>query len=671
MVKFYFSAFADEAGASIDEQIAALKRNNISYIEPRGIDGQCVIFKTDDELKEIRRKLDENKIKVSSIGSPIGKYNITDDFDTHLVDFRKAINAAKILGTKNIRMFSFFVPEGETAKYRDEVIRRLSVMLEEAEKEGITLCHENEAKIYGQNVAEVKDLLEALPSLKGIFDPANYLLTNNSPVAGIDATLPHLEYMHIKDALEYEKMIVPAGEGEGLIGEAIVKANDYFEDKTILLTLEPHLARFVGYSDLDSRTLKGKHSFANTNDSFDFAVKALEKVMTQHGFENNSDNSWTMRNFEKVRFGIVGMGNQGKLYAKHLTENKIRNGVLGAMCDNNPAALDKAKELYGEGYAYFADAEEMMKSGLIDVVLVEVPHYQHSDIAIMAMNNGLHAVVDKPAGVHTKQVKEMLERHKTSDKLLGIMFNQRTNPCFKKMRQMIADGELGEIKRTNWIITTWYRSQDYYDSGSWRGTWDGEGGGVLYNQAPHQLDLYQWIIGMMPTKVHSFCHYGKWHNIEVEDDVTTYMEFPNGATGVFVTTTADTPGTNRFEITGSKGTLVFQSNTLTFTKLEEDEREFCFKPDVGFSVPKSATSKINIYKPMYEQHVAILNNVANTILGIEDLYAPAEDGICGVELANAMHMSSWENATIELPTDSEKFYEKLMVKVENAKNRAK
>ena len=160
-------------------------------------------------------------------------------------------------------------------------------------------------------------------------------------------------------------------------------------------------------------------------------------------------------------------------------------------------------------------------------------------------------------------------------------------------------------------------------------------------------------------------------NIEVEDDVTTYMEFPNGATGVFVTTTADTPGTNRFEITGSKGTLVFQSNTLTFTKLEEDEREFCFKPDVGFSVPKSATSKINIYKPMYEQHVAILNNVANTILGIEDLYAPAEDGICGVELANAMHMSSWENATIELPTDSEKFYEKLMVKVENAKNRVK
>ena len=297
MVKFYISAFADEAGATIDEQIAALKRNNINYIEPRGIDGQCVIFKTDDELKEIKRKLDENGIKVSSIGSPIGKYNITDDFEAHLVDFRKAINAAKILGTKNIRMFSFFIPEGKYASYRDEVIRRLSVMLEEAKKEGITLCHENEADIYGQNVAEVKDLLESLPELKGIFDPANYLLTNNSPVAGFDVTLPHLEYIHIKDALEYEKMIVPAGEGEGLIGEAIVKANDYFEDKTIFLTLEPHLANFIGYSDIDARTLKGKYSFSNTNESFDFAVKALEKLMTEYGFEKNSDNTWTVRSF--------------------------------------------------------------------------------------------------------------------------------------------------------------------------------------------------------------------------------------------------------------------------------------------------------------------------------------------------------------------------------------
>ncbi len=669
MARFVFSAFADEAANSLDEQIIALKRNGVTYIEPRGLDGSGILDKTDEELKVIKEKLDANGIKVSSIGSPIGKYDITADFEPHFEAFKRAINAAKMLGTKNIRMFSFFIPDGKYAEYRDEVIRRLTAMLELAKAEGITLCHENEAKIYGQDIAQVEDLLNTLPDMKGIFDPANYLLTDNDPVKGIDITLPHLEYIHVKDAFAFERTIVPAGEGEGYIGEAILKVHDAYPDKLVILTIEPHLAEFVGYASIDERKLVGKHAFKDNNESFDYACSALAKVMKTAGFERGEDGIWTMRDLKKVRFGIVGMGNQGKYYANILTEGKVRNGVLAAMCDNDPKALDKAKELYGENYAYFSDAEEMMKSGLIDTVLVEIPHYDHAKIAIMAMDNNLHAIVDKPAGVYTKQVNTMLKRNETNDKVLGIMFNQRTNPAFRKMKQMISDGEIGEIKRTNWIITDWYRTQFYYDSGNWRGTWDGEGGGVLYKQAPHQLDLFQWIIGMMPSKVRSFCHFGKWHDIEVEDDVTTYCEYPNGATGVFVTTTADTPGTNRFEVTGTKGTLIFENDRLTFKKLKVDEREHCYTATSGFAHAEYTTHAVNIYGENV-QHKGILNNVANTILGLEELFAPVEDGICGVELANAMHMSTWEDKMLSLPINPNKFEKKLMAKIKETKKKA-
>ena len=369
---------------------------------------------------------------------------------------------------------------------------------------------------------------------------------------------------------------------------------------------------------------------------------------------------------DKVRFGIVGCGNMGRGHAKNLVEGKIENGILSAVCDTNPAKLEYITKTHGKDIKTFSTAEEMFKSGECDVVIICTPHYSHPDLAILAMDCNLHCIVEKPAGVYTLQVEKMLERAESSDKILGIMFNQRTNPAFKKMRQMVLDGEIGEIKRTNWIITDWYRTQQYYDSGDWRATWKGEGGGVLYNQAPHQLDLFQWIVGMMPSKIHAFCHYGKWHDIEVEDDVTCYCEYPNGATGVFITTTADCPGTNRFEITGSKGKLVFENNKLYFTKLELSEREWCFATGSGFGTPKSESIEVEIDENN-PQHVGICNNIANAILGLEDVYAPAKDGINGVELANAMHLSSWLGKSVTLPIDGNLFYSELQKKISTSK----
>ncbi len=367
---------------------------------------------------------------------------------------------------------------------------------------------------------------------------------------------------------------------------------------------------------------------------------------------------------EKVRFGIVGCGNMGSGHAKNFKNGKIDNGVITAVCDINPDKFGYFKDNFGDSIKYFTDAEEMFKSGECDVVMICTPHYIHTDLAILAMDNNLNCIVEKPAGVYTLQVKEMIERDKTNDKVLGIMFNQRMNPAFIKMKQLIADGAIGNIKRTNWIITSWYRTQQYYDSGDWRATWLGEGGGVLYNQAPHQLDLFQWIVGMSPSKVHAFCHFGKWHDIEVEDDVTCYCEYANGATGVFITTTADAPGTNRFEVTGTKGTLIFENDKLYFKELEIDERDWMFSIGEGFKKPPVKPTVTVELEGEHTNHVGICNNVANTVLGLEKLYAPASDGINGVRLANAMLLSSWLGKTVDMDNfDDELFYEELKKRI--------
>ena len=362
---------------------------------------------------------------------------------------------------------------------------------------------------------------------------------------------------------------------------------------------------------------------------------------------------------EKVRFGIIGVGNMGSSHSKNLLAGKVTNGVLAAICDLKQTKIDAIKALEGaENVATFTDYKEMLASGLIDVVVVAVPHYFHPPMVIDALNAGVNVISEKPAGVYTKQVKEMNEVAKKSDKLFGMMFNQRTNCLYRKMREMVQGGELGEIKRVNWIITDWYRTQDYYDSGDWRATWKGEGGGVLFNQCPHQLDLLQWTVGMMPVKMHAHCHFGKWHDIEVEDDVTAYMEFPNGATGVFVTSTADAPGTNRFEITGTLGRLVCENGKLIFDKLAISEREHC-KIAKGFKAPDCERGIAVETDGKNDQHVGILNNFANAVLGIEPLFVEGVEGINGVQLMDSMMLSQWLEKEVALPIDDDLYLAEL------------
>ncbi len=371
---------------------------------------------------------------------------------------------------------------------------------------------------------------------------------------------------------------------------------------------------------------------------------------------------------KKIKLGILGVGNIGRDHVKRIVEGKCPEIELAAVCDIKPDRLAYARELAGEALPVFASAEEMMESGLIDSVLVSVPHYDHPKFAMMAMEKGLHVLIEKPAGVYTKQVLEMNECAKKHDVKFGIMMNQRTNCIYRKMREIVQSGELGEIRRTNWLITDWYRSQAYYDSGDWRATWSGEGGGVLLNQCPHNLDLWQWICGM-PKTVCAHMHYGKWHDIEVEDDVSAYVEYENGATGMFITSTGDCPGTNRFEIMLDKGKLIAEGNTLKMWKSDISEREFSATNTNPFGAMKFKVSEVET-DGENPQHAGVMNAFASAILHGTPLVAEGVEGIRGLSLSNAMHLSSFTGKTVEIGTlDHELFYEELMKRVATSRRK--
>ncbi|MDD6032059.1 MAG: Gfo/Idh/MocA family oxidoreductase [Oscillospiraceae bacterium] len=370
-----------------------------------------------------------------------------------------------------------------------------------------------------------------------------------------------------------------------------------------------------------------------------------------------------------VKIGIIGVGNMGSSHAKNITEGKVPGMVLAAVADRDAGRREWAKKNLPESVVIFEEGDDLIDSGVCDAVIVAVPHYQHPTLSIKAMKKGLHVMCEKPAGVFTKAVREMNEVAAQCDVTFAMMFNQRTNCVFRKMKELVDSGVYGQIKRVNWIITDWYRTQSYYDSGAWRATWAGEGGGVLLNQCPHNLDLIQWICGM-PSKVTAFCHEGKWHNIEVEDDVTAYLEYPNGATGVFVTTTGDAPGTNRFEITLEKGKLVCEVTEAGFTlrayELEVNEREWCKTCPNGFQKPNGKWVDVET-DGQNPQHVGVLTAFADHILNGGPLVARGEEGINGLTLSNAMHLSSWLGQPVTLPLDEDLFLEKLNEKVATSK----
>lgn len=381
-----------------------------------------------------------------------------------------------------------------------------------------------------------------------------------------------------------------------------------------------------------------------------------------------------------LKIGIVGIGYMGKNHAMSFTNNplvpnaKVKNGKLVAVCD-----IDKEKKNWVNehlpGVEFFSDFKIMIASKKIDAVIIATPHYLHPLMAMEAIKNKIHVLVEKPVGVFTKNIEELNKLSlENKDVIFGLIFNQRTNPFYKKAKEIIEKDGIGDLKRMNWIITNWYRPQKYYDNGSWRATWAGEGGGVLINQAPHQIDIWQWLCGM-PSKIRAYCKFGKNRNVEVETDVTAYVEYPNGASGVFVTSTHDAPGTNRLEIIGNKGKIVIENDTLNYKKLLIPEDEFNKISNGNISDPKNNPqfeekiyTKIDLGEiPWGVEHALVIENWIDTINKKAILIAPGIEGIKALELINSMLLSTFLNEEIKLPINSEKYFKELMSRCAQSK----
>jgi predicted dehydrogenase len=355
---------------------------------------------------------------------------------------------------------------------------------------------------------------------------------------------------------------------------------------------------------------------------------------------------------QMVKLGIIGMGAMGTVHAQSVTDGNIPCCKLTAVCDRNAKRLNRFSAA-----EHFLAVDEFLRSSETDAVLIATPHYSHTTIGIQALETGRHVLVEKPISVHKADAERLIAAHRNSNQVFAAMFNQRTDPFFQRLRRLVQSGELGQIRRVNWTITNWFRTEAYYQSSDWRATWAGEGGGVLLNQCPHNLDLYQWIFGM-PAAVRAFCHFGRYHEIEVEDEVTAYLEYPDGMTAVIIASTGEAPGSNRLEVAGERGKVVIENDQFLFTRNEVPATEFS-KTDPGrFSAPATWDVRIPI-EGHGPQHNGILANFVAAILDGAALIAPAREGIFSLELANSFLLSSLEDRSVQLPIDSALFEQHL------------
>jgi len=373
-----------------------------------------------------------------------------------------------------------------------------------------------------------------------------------------------------------------------------------------------------------------------------------------------------------IRLGIIGLGAQGGYYAGFLAAGRVPNTTLAAICD-----VDESKRAAADGYGvpFFTDYRDLLASGFVDAVVTTVPHYLHPEMAIAALDADVHVLVEKPAGVYTAQVRELLDAAAAKPHLTtAIMFNQRTNPLYQRLHDLVQGGELGRLRHTSWIITTWWRPQGYYDQSAWRATWGGEGGGVLVNQAPHQLDLWQWICGR-PKSVFAKAAFGFRRDIAVEDEVTAVVDFGEGATGTFITCTHDLPGTDRLEILLDRGKIVVEgSKQLTVTRLTAPEQELSRGMDMA-DVMRLFTGRADLSTLMStetttvesawaDQHPNVIENFSASILSGAPLVAPVGDGMNGVRLANGIHLSAWTGEEVSLdPLDEARYLAELNARI--------
>ncbi len=366
---------------------------------------------------------------------------------------------------------------------------------------------------------------------------------------------------------------------------------------------------------------------------------------------------------DMVRIGVIGVGGMGSAHARHLFAGGVNGAVLAALCDIDAARCEQLKELF-PAVPVYEEAEDLFAAGVCDAVVIATPHYFHPIIGVQAFEHGLHVLSEKPMAVQTSEARRLIAAADKSGRAFCVMFNQRTDPLFQKARELVQSGVLGELKRFHWIITNWYRTQAYYDSGAWRATFCGEGGGVLMNQAPHNLDLWQWICGM-PDRISARCPVAKYHNIEVEDEALIIGEYDSGLVALFQTTTGEYPGTNRLEITGDGGKMVLEDGKLKLWRLKEREREVCFAAKEGFvQIPMDYEEQT--FEAPTNPHGAVLQNFVDHILTGVPLLSDGREALNEVMLCNAAYLSAWQGRMTALPVDAAAFDRELALRCERS-----
>lgn len=678
--KIMVSGFADEIDSDFTVQLKTVTGLGMNYISLRSANGRGIAEYTVDEVSEqLLPVLRRFGVKVSSLGSPIGKIRVDDEagFARQLGELDTLCQIGRLLDCRYIRMFSFYIPDGAAPEqYRDVVVSKLKQFIDVADSYDIVLIHENEKEIYGDTAKRCRELMDALPHpcFRSVFDFANFVQCGEDPLACWELLKDTVSYIHIKDAVAAEQENVLCGSGEGRIREILNLAVNRDGYKGFL-TLEPHLVLFDSLKSLETaaaETIIKVNKARDGAEAYAMQFHALRLMLEEIMME------------KKIRFGLIGIGAQGSAYAGFLTGKSGFPGMpapecpphcaLGALCDIDPAKESMCREQYSE-VPFYNDWKEMVASGDVDAVITTVPHYLHTEIAIYCLEHGMNVLVEKPAGVYAKEVQRMNECAAAHpDAAFGIMFNQRTNKLYQQIKELVASGELGQIRRSHWMINSWWRPDSYYRQSDWRATWGGEGGGVLVNQAPHQLDLWQWLCGV-PSKVYAKCLYGCHRDIVVENDVTVVAEYENGATGSFITCTHDPIGTDRLEIDLDNGKIVVEdSKKATIWRLKKSENEMndtmsmmeVARLTMGNSAGADGLYTVETIENSDGwgvQHVMVMVNFALHVLTGSPLLAPGSDGINGVNLANAILLSSWLGREVENPVDQDMYLAELNKKI--------
>jgi len=356
---------------------------------------------------------------------------------------------------------------------------------------------------------------------------------------------------------------------------------------------------------------------------------------------------------KKIRYGVIGLGNMGSMHSRQIVAEGGRHCRLTAVCD----IVEEKAKAFGEELSvpYFTDGQAMYDSGLIDAVVIAVPHYWHGPLTIRAARKKIHVLCEKPMESRIGIARAMRAECKKHKVKLGLVFHHRTRGDMQKIKRIVESGQLGEVYRVEMVCSTWFRSQAYYNSGDWRGTWDGEGGGILINQAPHHLDLFGWI-GGKPSRVTAVLD-TRDHDIEVEDTANVICEFPGGKNGYIYSSTAEQPGKERFVITGEKATLVLEDGKIRLGKLKYSLKDQIYgmksQSVVGAAKAKQTCTWKDVPLPKrgkgWGSHIELIRQFAKHILTGAEQYAPAEAGINELELSNAAYISGFKNKRVDMP----------------------